>query len=93
MIMKLATTLPKSRRHRESGFVPYSISLKGIMSGIGSARLFTQPINPLRRNPEYRTTIMLITARDPVTFISFVGGTISTPGIKLNTAMILASPR
>ena len=52
--------------------------------GIGSAKLFTQPFTPFFRIPAASTSTILITAKDAVTFKSFVGD------LKPNRPIILA---
>ena len=43
---KAPNTLPKSRMQRDSGLIKISKILMGVMIGIGSAKLLTQPFTP-----------------------------------------------
>ena len=74
MITNEPKTLPNNRIHNDNGLIKISRILIGNMTGIGSAKLLSHPFVPLALIPETSIRMILISASDAVTFISFVGG-------------------
>ncbi len=83
---KAPSTFPKSRIHSDSGVVNTSSILIGVITTIGSVKLFSHLPTPFLRIPAYSIIIILNTARAIVMFRSFVGG------LKPNIPITLAIP-
>lgn len=81
-------TLPNSRIHSESGRMPISIMLIGVIIAIGLVKDDKKPFKPpCARNVDTSIRIMLSNANATVTLMSLVGGLMPKPNIPMRLEM------